>query len=147
MFLEMTTRALGFLWLARALNRPGMPGDRLSAGDGSVAVIPVAPAITLRDEKNPVRLVSIGAGPHGSAALGVHALAAGVFFVSDLHVPVGDDGAPRAWRAETECWFAAWAVRELPAGTVVANSHSTATTPVSRFESYLTSDVCREVTE
>jgi hypothetical protein len=68
---------------------------------------------------------------------------AGYFFVSDLHVPNSDAAVPRSDRVRTECWFADWAVANLPEGTVVINSHSTPQTPVSRLEEYLQSDACR----
>ncbi len=129
-------------FLQSAFNRDSMPQDRLSDINGDVEVVPVAAAVTLDDARNPVRLLSIGAGPHGSAALGVHAAAAGYFFVSDIHVPRSDAAAPRVERAATECWFARWAVANLPPATVVLNSHSSPQTPVSRLDSYLRSEPC-----
>lgn len=50
---------------------------------------------------------------------------------------------PRPDRAQTECWFAEWAVANLPDETLVMNSHSTPQTPVSRLAEYLQSDTCR----
>ena len=49
--------------------------------------------------------------------------------------------------AATECWFAGWAVDNLPPDTVVINSHSTAQTPVSRLDEYLQSDACRALAD
>ena len=109
--------------------------------------MPVTEAVTLNDPANTVRLVSIGPGPHASAALGVHAVDAGYFFVSDLHVPNSDDDTPRSDRAATECWFASWAVASLPPDTVVLNSHSRPQTPVARLEKYLQSDACRALAQ
>ena len=120
-----------------------MPHDRLSDVNGDVDVIPVSDAVTLADPRNPVTLLPVGAGPHGSAGLGVHAAAAGYFFVSDLHVPNSEADTPRVERAATECWFARWAVLNLPPATVVLNSHSEPQTPVSRMENYLQSASCR----
>jgi hypothetical protein len=73
----------------------------------------------------------------------VHAVDAGYFFVSDLHVPDSDSDRPRSDRALTECWFARWAVANLPPETLVLNSHSAPQTPVSRLENYRQSDACR----
>jgi len=129
-------------FLERAFNRKSMPSDRLSAIDRKLDVIPVTGKLVLGDETNRVQLVSIGASPHGSAALGVHALGSGHFFVSDLHVPNSEDGVPRADRLTTECWFADWAVGNLPSDTVVLNTHSTVETPVSRLVKYLQSEDC-----
>jgi hypothetical protein len=50
---------------------------------------------------------------------------------------------PRPHRAQTECWFADWAVANLPDETLVMNSHSTQQTPVSRLAEYLQSDTCQ----
>ena len=130
-------------FLEQALNSGKMPRDRFTSMNGAIDVVPVANAVTLSDPGNTVRLLSIGPGPHASASLGVHAVDAGYFFVSDLHVPRSDADTPRASRARTECWFARWAVANLPPGTVVVNSHSAPGTPVSRLEKYLQSDACR----
>lgn len=132
-------------FLERALNRKSMPRDRFSAIDRKLEVIPVTGKLLLGDEPDRVQLMSMGANPHGSAALGVHALDRGYFFVSDLHVPNSEDGVPRADRLTTECWFAQWAVGNLPSDTVVLNSHSTVETPVSRLARYLESEGCAGV--
>jgi glyoxylase-like metal-dependent hydrolase (beta-lactamase superfamily II) len=130
-------------FLEQALNGNKMPRDRFTSVNGEIDVVPVSDAVTLSDPDNSVRLLSIGAGPHASAGLGVHAVDAGYFFVSDLHVPNSDDDKPREDRAGTECWFADWAVANLPPETVVINSHSAPQTPVSRLEKYLQSQACR----
>jgi hypothetical protein len=130
-------------FLKTAFNRDNMPHDRFSDVNEDVDVIPVSTGVTLDDARNPVRLLSIGASPHGSAALGVHAVAAGYFFISDLHVPNSEADTPRVERAATECWFARWATHNLPPATVVLNSHSVSQTPVSRLENYLQSSSCR----
>ena len=124
-----------------------MPRDRFTSVNGAIDVVPVSDAVTLSDPANTVRVLSIGPGPHASASLGVHAVDAGYFFVSDLHVPNSDADAPRGDRAQTECWFAQWAVASLPPGTVVLNSHSRVRTPVSRLEKYLQSNTCRALTK
>ncbi len=109
-----------------------------------IGVIPVSKAELLEDANNPVNLISIGASPHSSAALGVHAVEAGYFFVSDLHVPNSDADTPREDRMLMECWFAGWAAKNLPPATIVLNSHSANQTPVSRLERYLQSSTCAE---
>ena len=93
-------------FLEGALGSDNMPPDRFSSAGGPIDVVPVSETVTLSDPDNTVRLLSIGAGPHASASLGVHAIDAGYFFVSDLHVPDSEDVTPRSERAVTECWFA-----------------------------------------
>jgi glyoxylase-like metal-dependent hydrolase (beta-lactamase superfamily II) len=132
-------------FLESALNRPTMPRDRLAGADGSVRVVPVSKDVILGNPRDPVRLVAIGAGPHASASLGVYAVNQGFFFVSDLHVPDSEDDVPRADRIVTECWFAGWAVANLPAETLVVNSHSAPQTPVSRLARYLESPRCQQL--
>ena len=127
-------------FLEGALNRDAMPPDRLSEKNGSVRIIPVADSTTLEDSKNAVRLLNMGESPHTSSSLGV--LAGGYFFQSDLHVPRSDADSPRSDRLETECWFAKWAVTNLPPATVVINTHSLNQTPVSRLAAYLDSGAC-----
>lgn len=134
-------------FLDKALGSGKMPGDRFSAAGGEIEVVPVSETVTLSDPDNTVRLLSIGAGPHASASLGVHAVDAGYFFVSDLHVPNSEADTPRIERAATECWFASWAVASLPPDTVVLNSHSTPQTPVARLEKYLQSETCRALAQ
>lgn len=129
-------------FLERALNAPGMPADRLSALHRRVPVIPVTEELAIGEEPS-VRLVSMGAGPHASAMLGVHVVERDYFFVSDVHVPRDDALAPRAGRETTECWFARWAVNNLPNRVRVVNSHSAIETPVSRLAMYLENPACR----
>ena len=123
-------------FLEAALNSGKMPRDRFTSVNGAVDVVPVADAVTLGDPERTVRVLSIGAGPHASASLGVHVVDAGYFFVSDLHVPNSTAAEPRSDRSRTECWFADWAVANLPGDTVVVNSHSAPQTPVSRLAEY-----------
>ena len=127
-------------FLQTALNRPAMPPDRLSEASGEVSVIPVAGRLSLASGE--VELIVLPKGPHVDTALGVYAKRAGIFFQSDLHVPRSDDDTPRDDRVATECWFANWAVDNLPAGTVVINSHTPPQTPVSRLAKYLESTAC-----
>ncbi len=134
-------------FLETALNSDRMPRDRFDSVNGDVDVVPVAGAVTLSDPERTVRLLSLGPGPHASASLGVHVVDAGYFFVSDLHVPNSNSVEPRTNRARTECWFAGWAVANLPPDTVVINSHSTPQTPVSRLGEYLQSDACRALAD
>lgn len=128
-------------FIETALNRDTMPRDRFSELDIDLHVVPVSDTHTLGDHSRPVRLMMFGVGPHSSAGLGVHV--PGYFYVSDVHVPNSEDDRPRAERALTECWFAEWAVQNLPRATVVLNSHSTQETPVSRLENYLRSESCQ----
>jgi hypothetical protein len=65
------------------------------------------------------------------------------FFVSDVHVPRDETDEPRAAKAVTECWFAAWATRNLASDVKVANSHSAPLTTISRLQKYLESDLCK----
>lgn len=127
-------------FLGEALNRDTMPTDRLSATNGVVEILPVTDSVRLRDDRAPVTLLSLGESPHVMASIGV--LSNGYFYQADLHVPNSDADEPRADRTETECWFAGWAVDNLPADTVVINTHSLIRTPVSRLANYLESDSC-----
>lgn len=127
-------------FLGNALNSETMPPDRFSDIDGHVIVRPVEGSVTLDDDANPVQLINMGESPHSISSLGV--LAGGYFFQSDLHVPNSEADEPRDDRSETECWFAAWAVGNLPGDTVVINTHSLFQTPLSRLASYLESDGC-----
>jgi hypothetical protein len=77
--------------------------------------------------------------------MGVYAVNQGFFFVSDLHVPDSEDYVPSADRIVTECWFHGWAVANLPAETLVVNSHSAPQTPVSRLARYLESPRCQQL--
>jgi hypothetical protein len=127
-------------FLAKALNRESMPPDRRSEIDAHVIVRPVDGSVTLDDDTVPVRLINMGKSPHVVSSLGV--LARGYFFQSDLHVPNSDAEEPRSNRLATECWFAAWAVDNLPGDTIVINTHSLFQTPVSRLARYLESGSC-----
>ena len=117
-------------------NRP----DELD--DSPFEVLPVEDAIELGKAGERVILVSFGKNPHVFEMLGVWAVDGGYFFVSDVHVPHSDDDAPAENRAATECWFAGWAVENLPRDVQIVNSHSPNITPVSRLAKYLESEVC-----
>jgi glyoxylase-like metal-dependent hydrolase (beta-lactamase superfamily II) len=134
-------------FLQDALNSNKMPADRFSSANREIEVVPVSETVALSDPDNTVQLLSIGAGPHASASLGVHAVDAGYFFVSDLHVPNSEADTPRIERAATECWFASWAVASLPPDTIVLNSHSSPQTPVARLEKYLQTEACRALAQ
>lgn len=129
-------------FLQQALNRKSMPPDRLTAIGRRLLVRPVADTMTLGDADRPVELMPLGSGPHVDASLGVYAPKQGYFFQSDLHVPRSDADEPRAERAATECWFASWANDNLPAETLVINTHTEVATPVSRLTRYLESPLC-----
>jgi len=129
-------------WLETALNRGNMPPDRLAEMGGRVEIRPVAGRVPLDDPQRAVELVSLPSGPHVEAALGLWVPAAKLFFQSDLHVPRGDADSPRADRSDTECWFARWAVNELPGDSEVLNSHSLTRTPASRLLSYTQHAAC-----
>lgn len=107
-----------------------------------IQTIPVKEDTIIGSGDNRVRLMPMGPGPHADSMLGVWAVDKGWFFVSDAHVPNSDTAVPRANRAITECWFAAWAVANLPEDVRVVNSHSAPQTPVSRLADYLASEAC-----
>ena len=129
-------------FLTEAFNRDEMPDDRLAASGNGIRVEPVVERLVLEDPDRRVILVSLGPNPHVNAALGIWVPDAEIFFQSDLHVPHSDDGFPDSNRSLTECWFANWALENLPVETQVLNSHSGVQTPVNRFKSYLASEVC-----
>jgi hypothetical protein len=104
-------------------------------------------SLTLPDDTRPVRLMSLGNGPHSTAGLGVYLPRQGYFFQSDLHVPRDESPQPRPDRAATECWFAAWAVRHLPPDVRVLNTHTHVETPLERLNQFLDTDLCRSVAE
>lgn len=126
-----------------ALNRPTMPDDKLTALGKRVLVLTVADEKLIDGELNRVKLVSMGTGPHAYEMLGVWAVDKNYFFVSDVHVPRSDEDVPSERRAVTECWFAEWAVTNLPPDVRVVNSHSDEVTPVFRLAKYLESDLCK----
>ena len=130
-------------FLERALNRPTMPPDRLTSKGLDAKVIPVSQRLVLEDTDRSVELLPLGAGPHVSAALGVWAPKARLFFQSDLLVPGAESDAPRPDRARSECWFARWAVDHLPPDALVLNSHNTTQLPVARLKRYTESDLCK----
>jgi glyoxylase-like metal-dependent hydrolase (beta-lactamase superfamily II) len=129
-------------FLENALNRSTMPEDRLASREREVEITPVRDRLTLEDDVRTVELLPLGPGPHVAAALGVWVPEAKVFFQSDLLVPREESDAPRPERARSECWFARWAVENLPLDAVVLNSHSTIQLPVARLQGYTQSDLC-----
>jgi glyoxylase-like metal-dependent hydrolase (beta-lactamase superfamily II) len=130
-------------FLEKALNRSEMPADRLSAAESSIDIIPVAETVTIGEGPQQVRLVPMGSTPHVSAMLGVWAAETEHFFVSDIHVPRSEDDHPSEHRAVSECWFADWAVKNLPQEIKVVNSHSGVVTPGERLSAYLESEICQ----
>ena len=110
---------------------------------GQVTIKSVYDRFTLEDQNNAVELMLLPRGPHVSSTLGIWARDASVFYQSDLHVPNSDPETSRDDRAVTECWFAEWAVANLPLQTIVLNSHTRPRTPVSRLAKYLDSETCR----
>jgi glyoxylase-like metal-dependent hydrolase (beta-lactamase superfamily II) len=129
--------------LEAALNRPEMPEDLLSERERRVHVVGVEGMLRLDDPDRPVELVSLGANPHVSAALGVHVPSAAVFFQSDLLVPAPGATGPGADRAATDCWFARWATGSLPSETVVHNSHGAAWVRVGDLSRYVEHGLCQ----
>lgn len=127
-------------FLERSLNRDTMPEDRLTRTGGRVTILPIDGPLRLADENVPVDIIPIGGGPHVASSVGV--LARNWFFQSDLLVPNSDSDEPRAERATTECWFADWAVANLPQQTIVINTHSTRQKTVSQLARYLESHLC-----
>lgn len=139
------TTAESAIFFSKALNRDSMPEDRLSDNGGPAKISPVVEPLLIGGDTNRVKLMPMGPGPHAYAMLGVWAVDKDYFFVSDVHVPRSDADTPRKGREKTECWFAEWAVRNLPAEVRVVNSHSPNVTPVSRLARYVASDACRSL--
>ena len=129
-------------FLQSALNRQEMPNDRFSDQERMLEVLPVSDRVILDDPSRTIEFIEFGANPHVSSALGLWVREPGYFFQSDIHVPNSESEEPRLDRAVTECWFAEWAVDNLPAETIVLSSHSTIQTPVSRLAKYLESEAC-----
>lgn len=129
-------------FIEQALNRSNMPEDRLSMTGRRARVIPVDGRIVIPDPERSVELIHMGRNPHVDEALGVYVQSGAVFFQSDLHVPGGDEPAPRADRLEIECWFAGWATRWLPPETTVHNSHGTLALTVGHLATYLSHEAC-----
>ncbi len=129
-------------FLESTLNRTEMPEDRLKRAMSSIDIIPVREPRTIGGPGRQVRLMPMGENPHVDAMLGVWAVDGGYFFVSDIHVPRSEENAPSEHRAQTECWFAQWAVETLPDAVRIVNSHSRVETPVSRLRAYLESETC-----
>ena len=121
---------------------PAFTSSFLSSTAYEFEVKPVENEIEIGDDDNRVRFVTMNQNPHVFEMLGVWAVDRGYFFVSDIHVPRSEDPEPAAHRVETECWFANWAVENLPDDVQVVNSHSPTITPVSRLAQYVTSPAC-----
>ncbi len=127
-------------FLETALNRRDMPRDRLTPR--TLDVQPVSEPLDIGSDGG-VRLLPMNGSPHVDAMLGVFVPGSRLLFVSDIHVPRSADAtAPRPGRAAAECWFASWALDNLPPGTRVANSHSAPVTPLSVLAAYVESEIC-----
>lgn len=133
--------ALAFL--KQALNSEEMPADRLSASGKRAAVTPVGVRLSLYDLKRPVEALPLGKNPHTESALGVWLPKQKIFFVSDIHVPGSDAPQPPENRALSECWFADWAVKNLPDEARILNSHSSQVTTKELMKKWTESEVCR----
>ena len=130
-------------FLETALQSPKMPPDWFSSSSHSLGITPVESRIVLNDSQHTIELMDMGSSPHVSSALGIWVRESGYFFQSDLHVPSSDDIEPPASRAATECWFAQWAVDNLPLDTMIMSSHTTRMTPVSRLAERVGTEVCQ----
>ena len=119
--------------LRELLDIPDSPSDPF---------VEVTSAYRIPDLDIEIELIPINGNPHVENMLGVLVPEDQVFFVSDIHVPRDDSTEPPAERAATECWFAAWAVDHLPAGSSVINSHSDGVTPLATLGAYLESPTC-----
>ena len=128
--------------LTAAFRERVIPDDDSGDEQAPFEILPVANAVTIGDESNRVRFMQLGENPHVFEMLGVWAVDRDYFFVSDVHVPGSDAEEPSEDRAATECWFARWAVDNLPPDVRVINSHSAPETPVSRLAKYLESEAC-----
>ena len=122
--------------LAKAHNAIGRPNRRKSK------LIEVVSPLRIPELDVEIALIPIKTNPHVEDMLGVLVPSERLFFVSDIHVPRGGESKPTAERAGTECWFAEWAVANLPAGTRVINSHSDGTTELAVLAGYLKHPVC-----
>ena len=129
-------------FLSQALNSELMPPDSLDGSDDAVVVESVTGTQRLPDPRHPVELMAISGSPHIAHAIGVHVPSAAVFFQSDLHVPGSDVTQPREDRARMECWFADWAVKNLPPATLVVSSHGRQRSRVEELRGYATNDLC-----
>ena len=128
--------------LSEFFRERSIPSDESNIDRVPFEILPVAEQVTLGGKSNRVKLMSIGENPHVYEMLGLWAVDRDYFFVSDVHVPRSDAEEPGEERALTECWFAGWAVENLPPDVQVVNSHSPNITPVSRLAKYLESEVC-----
>ena len=99
--------------------------------------------LALDDPTQPVELLELPPSPHVNAALALWLPRAGYLYQSDLHVPRSQASKPAAARAGTECWFARWAVKNLPDNAVVLSSHTLVRTPIGRLREYLASEPCK----
>ncbi len=129
-------------FLERALTRGEMPPDRFAGGGRVLRVIGVGERLVLDDPERPIELRALDGGPHVASALGLWLPRQRILFQSDLHAPGA--GAPAPERAASECWFAAWAARELPSDATVLASHSTDRSTVARVAGYLRTPACRQ---
>lgn len=127
-------------FLQAALNRSVASPDGLASR--ALEVVPVKSPMQIGRGAYRVKLLPMGEGPHANGMIGVWVVEQDYFFVSDVHVPRSEAGAPARERAVTECWFAAWAVENLSKNVRVVNSHSTPVTPVDRLARYLDSAAC-----
>lgn len=128
--------------LEAAFSGEAMPADRLAGQGGRVEVEPVATRERLHDAERPVELVPLAGNPHAEAMLGLWLPAQRIFFQSDLHAPNPDAAAPDPARAASECWFSAWAAKNLPEDARVMSSHGAALTPRSQLVAWRDSAVC-----
>ncbi|MBD8526165.1 MBL fold metallo-hydrolase [Pseudomarimonas arenosa] len=129
-------------FLQASLNAASMPADRLSERGLELRVQPVEQRLRLDDARRPLELWSLGANPHVEAMLGVWLPEQRIFFQSDLHMPNPGTTAPAESRAGSECWFASWAIKHLPADARVMSSHAAALTARQQLESWLSSPLC-----
>lgn len=130
-------------FLQTSLNRKEMPVDRLSMAGRKATITPVDGRFTISDQYRPVEALTLGPNPHVNAMLGVFLPKQKILFVSDIHVPGSDSPSPPEDRSKSECWFANWAVKNLPQETRIFNSHSQVVTTVELMDKWTASAVCR----
>lgn len=109
---------------------------------GEIEVFPLERPLIIGKPPNRAQLLPMRGSPHVRDLLGVWAMDQGTFFVSDVHVPRNEEPQPTPEQAATECWFARWAIDNLPEGVQVVNAHSPVVTPIERLHSYVESEVC-----
>lgn len=129
-------------FLAQALNHGAMPPDRL--GERRAAVTGIAGNARLEDPVAPVELLAMNGNPHAHDMLGLWLPRQRLFFQSDIHYPSDSGEFPPEARAEVECWFANWAIGNLPEDAQILSSHTPRVTVRRELDAVLRSSRCHQ---